>query len=201
MVVVFPAVTREVLDVVVPQKQWDRLTPLAFMALGAYFAQHLFNSLRIMLNNTFEQKVIYEELAAADAPRLLLVAPMSGHYATLLRGTVARLIENQEVWITDWADAKMVPLSAGQFDLDDYIDYLIEFLHHIGEGTHMLAVCQPSVPAFAAAAVMGANADPCRPASLTMMGGPVDVRKAPTSLRSSAGVGTLPVWVMNSPTA
>ncbi len=121
-----------------------------------------------------------------DAPRLLIVAPMSGHYATLLRGTVARLIENQEVWITDWADAKMVPLSAGQFDLDDYIDYLIEFLHHIGEGTHMLAVCQPSVPAFAAAAVMGANADPCRPASLTMMGGPVDTRASPTSVNDVA---------------
>jgi poly(3-hydroxybutyrate) depolymerase len=121
-----------------------------------------------------------------DAPRLLIVAPMSGHYATLLRGTVARLIENQEVWITDWADAKMVPLSAGEFDLDDYIDYLIGFLHHIGEGTHMLAVCQPSVPAFAAAAVMGSNGDPCRPASLTMMGGPVDTRASPTSVNDVA---------------
>jgi poly(3-hydroxybutyrate) depolymerase len=121
-----------------------------------------------------------------DAPRLLIVAPMSGHYATLLRGTVARLIENQEVWITDWADAKRVPLSAGQFDLDDYIDYLIEFLQFIGEGTHMLAVCQPSVPAFAAAAVMAANGDPCRPASLTMMGGPVDTRASPTSVNDVA---------------
>jgi poly(3-hydroxybutyrate) depolymerase len=125
-----------------------------------------------------------------DAPRLLIVAPMSGHYATLLRGTVARLIENQEVWITDWADAKMVPLAAGDFDLDDYIDYLIEFLQFIGAKgngrTHMLAVCQPSVPAFAAAAVMGANGDPCRPASLTMMGGPVDTRASPTSVNDVA---------------
>ena len=115
-----------------------------------------------------------------DAPRLLIVAPMSGHYATLLRGTVARMVENQDVWITDWADAKMVPVSEGRFDLDDYIDYLIEFLRFIGPDTHVLAVCQPSVPAFAAAAVMGAERDPCRPATLTMMGGPIDTRASPT---------------------
>ena len=121
-----------------------------------------------------------------DAPRLLIVAPMSGHYATLLRGTVARLVENQEVWITDWADAKMVPLDRGHFDLDDYIDYLIEYLHFIGEGTHVLAVCQPSVPAFAATAVMSAEGDPCRPATLTMMGGPIDTRASPTSVNDVA---------------
>ena len=121
-----------------------------------------------------------------DAPRLLIVAPMSGHYATLLRGTVARMAENQEVWITDWADAKMVPLSEGYFDLDDYIDYLVEFLRFIGEGTHVLAVCQPSVPAFAAAAIMGAENDPCRPATLTLMGGPVDTRASPTGVNDIA---------------
>jgi len=121
-----------------------------------------------------------------DAPKLLIVAPMSGHYATLLRGTVARLLENQEVWITDWADAKMVPVEAGRFDLDDYIDYLIEFLRFTGPDTHMLAVCQPSVPAFAAAAVMGAEKDPCRPVTLTMMGGPVDTRASPTSVNDVA---------------
>jgi len=122
----------------------------------------------------------------ADAPKLLVVAPMSGHYATLLRGTVARMVENQEVWITDWADARMVPASVGRFDLDDYIDYLIEFLQFIGEDTHVLAVCQPSVPAFAAAAVMGAEQDPCRPSSLTMMGGPIDTRASPTSVNDVA---------------
>lgn len=121
-----------------------------------------------------------------DAPKLLIVAPMSGHYATLLRGTVARMAENQEVWITDWADAKMVPIEEGNFDLDDYIDYLIEFLRFIGEGTHMLAVCQPSVPAFAAAAVMAAEGDPYRPATLMMMGGPVDTRASPTSVNDVA---------------
>jgi poly(3-hydroxybutyrate) depolymerase len=121
-----------------------------------------------------------------DAPKLLIVAPMSGHYATLLRGTVVRMVENQEVWITDWADARMVPLSEGRFDLDDYIDYLIEFLRVIGEGVHVMAVCQPSVPAFAAAAIMGAGNDPCRPATLTLMGGPVDTRASPTGVNDIA---------------
>ena len=120
------------------------------------------------------------------APRVLVVAPMSGHYATLLRGTVARMVENQEVWITDWADAKLVPQAAGRFDLDDYIDYLIEFLHFIGPNTHVVAVCQPSVPAFAATAVMGADKDACRPLTLTMMGGPVDTRASPTSVNDVA---------------
>jgi len=122
----------------------------------------------------------------ADAPRLLVVAPMSGHFATLLRGTVARMVESCVVYITDWADAKMVPTSAGRFDLDDYIDYVIADLEHIGPGAHMLAVCQPSVPAFAAAAIMGKREHPCRPATLTMMGGPVDTREAPTSVNDVA---------------
>ncbi|APE27305.1 polyhydroxyalkanoate depolymerase [Aurantiacibacter gangjinensis] len=121
-----------------------------------------------------------------DAPKLLIVAPMSGHFATLLRGTVQRMVENQQVWITDWADARLVPTEAGPFDLDDYIDYLIEFLQFIGPDTHMLAVCQPSVPAFAATAVMAAEKDPCRPASLTMMGGPIDTRASPTGVNDLA---------------
>ena len=132
-----------------------------------------------------------------NAPRLLIVAPMSGHYATLLRGTVARLLESNVVFITDWADAKMVPLDAGEFDLDDYIDYVIGFLEHIGPGTHMLAVCQPSVPAFAATAVMGAARHPCRPATLTMMGGPVDTREAPTSVNDVAVTRPLS-WFKNN---
>ena len=122
----------------------------------------------------------------ADAPSLLIVAPMSGHYATLLRGTVARMMERAVVYITDWADAKMVPLQAGRFDLDDYIDHVIGFLEHIGPGTHMVAVCQPSVPSLAAAAIMGEAKHPCRPATLTMMGGPIDTREAPTSVNAMA---------------
>ena len=125
-----------------------------------------------------------------DAPALLIVAPMSGHYASLLRGTVQRMAVNQDVYVTDWADAKMVPLSEGEFDLDDYIDYLIDFLRFVGEAkgarAHVLAVCQPSVPAFAATAVMGARDDEWRPATLTMMGGPVDTRASPTGVNDLA---------------
>jgi poly(3-hydroxybutyrate) depolymerase len=125
-----------------------------------------------------------------DAPRLLIVAPMSGHYATLLRGTVARMLERCVVYITDWADAKMVPLDKGGFDLDDYIDYLIDFLDHIGHKdggrAHVMAVCQPSVPALAATAVMASDKHPSRPLTLTMMGGPVDSREAPTSVNDIA---------------
>jgi poly(3-hydroxybutyrate) depolymerase len=123
---------------------------------------------------------------AADAPRLLIVAPMSGHFATLLRGTVARLAERMEVFITDWHDAKLVPIEAGSFDLDDYMDYVIGFLEQVGPGAHVLAVCQPSVPALAATAVMAKAGHPCRPATLTMMGGPVDTREAPTSVNDVA---------------
>ncbi|MFM5885423.1 MAG: polyhydroxyalkanoate depolymerase, partial [Novosphingobium sp.] len=121
-----------------------------------------------------------------DAPRLLIVAPMSGHFATLLRGTVARMIERCKVYITDWADARMVPLSAGEFDLDDYIDYLIDFFAQIGPGAHALAVCQPSVPTLAATAIMADTKHPCRPLTLTMMGGPIDTREAPTSVNDLA---------------
>jgi poly(3-hydroxybutyrate) depolymerase len=121
-----------------------------------------------------------------DAPRMLIVAPMSGHYATLLRGTVERMAENCEVYITDWADARTVPPAAGHFDLDDYIDYLIEFLGFIGPDTHVVAVCQPSVPALAATAVMNAAQHPARPATLTMMGGPIDTRCSPTSVNDLA---------------
>ena len=122
----------------------------------------------------------------ADAPRVLIVAPMSGHYATLLRGTVARMAERAEIYVTDWADARMVPLAEGRFDLDDYIEYLAGFLEHIGPGAHLLAVCQPSVPAFAATALMGASQHPCRPRTLTMMGGPIDTRRSPTEVNRLA---------------
>lgn len=119
-------------------------------------------------------------------PKLLIVAPMSGHFATLLRGTVARMLPGHDVYITDWRDARDVPLSEGSFDLDDYVDYLIDWLGHIGPGAHMLAVCQPSVPCLAAASVMSAAGDPCRPRSLTMMGGPIDTRQGPTAVNRLA---------------
>ena len=122
----------------------------------------------------------------AGQPKLLIVAPMSGHYATLLRGTVERMLPGHDVWITDWRDARNVPLSEGSFDLDDYIDYVVDWLDHIGPGTHVLAVCQPSVPVFAATCLMNARNDPARPRTLTMMGGPIDTRETPTVVNDLA---------------
>jgi poly(3-hydroxybutyrate) depolymerase len=109
-------------------------------------------------------------------PRLLIVAPMSGHYATLLRGTVETFLPNHEVYITDWADARMVPVADGKFDLDDYIDYVISMLHALGGDVHVIAVCQPSVPVLAAVALMEADKDPNIPHSMVLMGGPIDTR-------------------------
>lgn len=126
------------------------------------------------------------EGAPAGQPKLMIVAPMSGHYATLLRGTVERMLPGHDVWITDWRDARNVPLSEGSFDLDDYVDYLIEWFDHIGPGAHALAVCQPSVPVYAATCLMSARKDPARPMSLTMMGGPIDTREAPTVVNDLA---------------
>ena len=119
-------------------------------------------------------------------PKLLIVAPMSGHFATLLRGTVERMLPGHDVYITDWRDAKSVPVAAGTFDLDDYVDYLSAFLEEIGPGAHMLAVCQPSVPCYAVACLMSEAEHPCRPRTLTMMGGPIDTRKAPTTVNTLA---------------
>jgi len=120
------------------------------------------------------------------APKVLVVAPMSGHYATLLRGTVETLMQNHDVYITDWVDARMVPLSEGRFDLDDYIDYLISMLHALGSDTHMVAVCQPSVPVLAAVALMEQENDPYAPATMTLMGGPIDTRVNPTAVNELA---------------
>ncbi len=119
-------------------------------------------------------------------PKLLIVAPLSGHYATLLRGTVEALLPNHEVYITDWVDARMVPLHEGGFDLDDYIAYLMEIAQRIGPDLHMLAVCQPSVPVLAAAGIMAADQNPFRPLSMTLMGGPIDTRIAPTEVNKLA---------------
>src|SRR5690349_21528164 len=119
-------------------------------------------------------------------PRVLIVAPMSGHYATLLRGTVEAFLRTHEVYITDWADARMVPLAEGRFDLDDYIDYVIEMLHVLGGNMHIIAVCQPSVPVLAAVSVMEASRDPFVPLSMTLMGGPIDTRRNPTGVNDLA---------------
>lgn len=144
----------------------------------------------IALRRPFGQLKHFRKVNAEQGEPLLIVAPMSGHYATLLRGTVARMLPKHDVFITDWRDAKLVPVSDGSFDLDDYIDYLIEFTQLIYEQTgkrpHVLAVCQPSVPAYAATAIMNADKHPARPKSLTMMGGPIDTRHAPTAVNTLA---------------
>jgi len=144
----------------------------------------------IVLRKPFGQLKYFRKVGAESGRPLLIVAPMSGHYATLLRGTVERLLPDNDVYVTDWRDAKLVPLSDGSFDLDDYIDYLIEFLNLIGERTgerpHMLAVCQPAVPAFAATAIMNRDKSRWRPKTLTMMGGPIDTRQAPTAVNTLA---------------
>jgi len=140
----------------------------------------------IVLQKPFGQLKHFRCEGVEGGPKLLIVAPMSGHYATLLRGTVERMLPSADVFITDWRDARLVPLADGRFDLDDYIDYLVAFTEVIGPGAHMLAVCQPSVPCYAAAALMSADSHPCRPRTLTMMGGPIDTREAPTAVNSVA---------------
>lgn len=126
------------------------------------------------------------ETYAPDDAKLLVVAPMSGHHATLLRGTVQALIPYHDVYITDWTDAREVPIGEGPFDLNSYIDYLIEFLHHLGPQAHTMAVCQPSVPLYAAVALMSEKRDKCLPKTMTLMGGPIDTRKAPTEVNNLA---------------
>ena len=119
-------------------------------------------------------------------PKVLLIAPMSGHYATLLRGTVEAMIPEHNLYITDWADSRDIPALTGPFGLDDFIDYIIEFIQFLGPNTHVIAVCQPAVPALAATAVMAANNDPAQPASMTLMGGPIDTRRNPTQVNKLA---------------
>lgn len=134
--------------------------------------------------------LVHFERALPDSsrrhPKLLIVAPMSGHYATLLRGTVEAMLPRHEVYITDWVDARQVPLAAGRFDLDDYIDYVIAMIHHLGPDTHVMAVCQPAVPVFAAVALMEADNDPLAPSSMVLMGGPIDTRVNPTAVNTMA---------------
>ncbi|HXX07243.1 MAG TPA: polyhydroxyalkanoate depolymerase [Pseudolabrys sp.] len=119
---------------------------------------------------------VFERPPRRPQPKLLIVAPMSGHYPTLLRGTVETFLPNHDVYITEWIDARMVPLSEGRFDLDDYIDYVVSILHVLGGDVHVVAVCQPSVPVLAAVSLMEADNDPNVPHSMVLMGGPIDTR-------------------------
>ncbi len=119
-------------------------------------------------------------------PKMLVVAPLSGHFSTLLRGTVRTLLQDHDVYITDWLNARDVPASEGPFGFDDYIAYLIRFLEHIGPAGHVLAVCQPCVQTLAAVAIMAEDKNPAQPLTMTLMGGPVDTREAPTAVNRLA---------------
>ncbi|WP_423600523.1 polyhydroxyalkanoate depolymerase [Roseateles sp. MS654] len=118
-------------------------------------------------------------------PTVLVVAPLSGHHSTLLRDTVKQLLKDHKVYITDWTDARMVPLSEGPFHLDDYIYYVQDFIRHVGEDCHVISVCQPTVPVLAAISLM-ASAGEVTPRSMTMMGGPIDARRSPTAVNNLA---------------
>jgi poly(3-hydroxybutyrate) depolymerase len=140
---------------------------------------------KVVWKRPFCNLIHFERALPADRPadrKLLIVAPISGHYATLLRGTVEAMLPHADVYITDWADARMVPVTDGKFDLDDYIDYLIDIFHTLGPDIHVMAVCQPSVPVLAAVALMEARGDRLVPATMTLMGGPIDTRRNPTAV-------------------
>jgi poly(3-hydroxybutyrate) depolymerase len=122
----------------------------------------------------------------SNKPKVLIVAPMSGHYATLLRGTVAAFLDSHQVFITDWSDAKQVPQSEGRFDLSDYVDYCISMFATLGPDLHVMAVCQPAVPVLAAIARMEAEEHSRVPCSVTLLGGPIDTRQTPTAVNSFA---------------
>ncbi|MBC6981493.1 polyhydroxyalkanoate depolymerase [Caulobacter sp. 17J80-11] len=123
---------------------------------------------------------------AGFEPAVLIVAPLSGHYATLLRGTVQAFLQDHEVYVTDWVNARQVPMQAGRFDFHDYVDHIRSMLQALGPDVHVVAVCQPGPPVLAAAALMAEDGDPCRPASMTFMGSPIDARLAPTAVNKLA---------------
>lgn len=118
--------------------------------------------------------------------KVLLVPPYSGHYATLCRDTVAALLKNHDVYVAEWVNARDIPIFEGNFQLDDYIEYLIDFLHFLGPDVHIIGVCQPAVPIMAAVALMNADKDPCAPKSMVLMGGPIDTRVNPTKVNEMA---------------
>lgn len=140
----------------------------------------------VALSLPFGDLLHFRKDVDAAQPRVLIVAPLSGHFATLLRGTVRTMLQDHDVYITDWRNARDVPLAEGRFGFEDYVDYLIRFLEHLGPGAHVVAVCQPCVQALTAAAVMAEDKHPCEPASLTLMAGPIDCRVSPTQVNKLA---------------
>ncbi|WP_395406122.1 polyhydroxyalkanoate depolymerase [Pseudoduganella sp. UC29_106] len=134
----------------------------------------------------FGKDLSEKEIKALKHPTVLIVAPLSGHHATLLRDTVHAMLHEHDVYITDWVDARQVPLSEGPFHLNDYVKYVQEFIRHLGPDVHVISVCQPTVPVLAAISLMATNKDPMLPKTMTMMGGPIDPRKSPTAVNNLA---------------
>jgi poly(3-hydroxybutyrate) depolymerase len=134
----------------------------------------------------FCRLVHFRKAPALDQPKMLVVAPLSGHFSTLLRGTIATVLPDHDVYLTDWVNARSVPVHEGRFDLDDMTLLIVEFIHRLGPGVHVMAVCQPSVPVLAAVSLMAAAEDPCRPASMVLMGGPIDPDANPTEVNRFA---------------
>jgi poly(3-hydroxybutyrate) depolymerase len=134
----------------------------------------------IIARKPFCNLIHFQRNTGAIDPKILVVAPISGHYATLLRGTVEALLPEHDVYITDWIDAKLVPVSKGKFDLEDNIEYIMDFIRLLGPEVHVLAVCQPAVPVLCAAAIMAEMDDPKQARSMILMGGPIDTAVAPT---------------------
>jgi len=140
----------------------------------------------VVLSKPYCNLIHFKRNAQYSQPKILLVAPMSGHYSTLLRGTVEHFIDDHEVYITDWINAREVPLSEGAFSFDDYVSYLIEFSEYLDGDFHIIAVCQPTVPTIVAAAVMAQENAPYQPKSMSLLGGPIDTRISPTEVNDYA---------------
>jgi poly(3-hydroxybutyrate) depolymerase len=139
-----------------------------------------------VLTTPFGTLLHFKKDVATEQPRVLLVAPLSGHFATLLRATVKTMLPDHDVYITDWHNARDVPLTAGRFGVDEYTDHIIKFLEALGPGAHVLAVCQPCVAVLAAVAVMAQAGNPAQPRSMTLMAGPIDTRVNPTTVNDLA---------------
>jgi poly(3-hydroxybutyrate) depolymerase len=136
----------------------------------------------VITSTPFGSLLHFKKDLSTPQPKLLVVAPMSGHFATLLRGTVQVLLPENDVYITDWANARDIPVSAGRFGIDEYTDHVMDFIRAMGPGSHVLAVCQPAVPVLAAVALMSEDKDPATPVSMTLMAGPIDTRLNPTQV-------------------
>lgn len=152
---------------------------------------------QVILTKPFCNLIHFKQDTDVQQPKLFVVAPLSGHHATLLKATISRLIEDHDVYITDWLDAKNVPLSEGEFGFDDYVTYVLDFMKEIGENTHVLAVCQPTVQALIATAVLAKEKHPATPKSLTIVAGPIDTSINPNELNQYANSKDLS-WFENN---